>query len=124
MNKPIKCIQDDTLQIAGTAHSLGVPDIRELYVECGPFAGGIYGLRTFTYMRTTRKGTERVVVMNGLVIEHNETDCITDKLVSTSTPCLLNKWAWGLGLKRLLGFKLVQSQTLLAGLRERTVSHA
>lgn len=107
-----------------TAIRLDVPDVKELYIECGPFAGGLYGLRTFTYMRTTKKGTERVVVMNGRVVEHNETDCITDEMVSTSTPRLIGEWAWGLGLKKRLGFKLVQSQTLLAGLRERTVFHA
>lgn len=100
-----------------TAIRLGVPDVRDVYTECGAFAGGIYGLRTFVYMRTTKQGTERVVVMNGMVVQHNETDCITDKLVQTSIPSLVGKWAWGLGLKKQFRFSVVQSMTLAEGLK-------
>lgn len=79
------------------------PEPRDVYSECGTLAGRAYAHKALVYYRRSNGLINRVIVLNGMIVEWTEE--FNGKI--KSIPECTGEWAWGAHLAEA-GFRIIR----------------
>lgn len=100
-----------------------IPSVSDLFVECGAFAGAIYGNKGMTYhRRVSPTSAEYLYVVNGMIVRHYATNWNGSQVIEYDERTgLVGRWAFRAGLKVVYGFTLTHSDNADNYIRETII---